>query len=161
MTEFSAFFEGYFDAWRRNEAAAIENHWATDEPAPFYKAEEIDEVFSDWESLRAYWRHNEGFNERIELSGSDVKAQPCGADRFLCALKMRWDIEFSQNARTITGQPFSWAGQAMGGNNHVISMLKRDADALKLMAWIEAPNAPITYMAELYMRNTREGFDRS
>jgi hypothetical protein len=34
-------------------------------------------------------------------------------------------------------------------------MLKEISDHWKLTAWIEAPNAPINYIAELYMKNVR------
>ena len=53
MNDVQQFFEAYREAWRENSAQRIESFWATDEPAPFYKAEEIDEVFTDWSQLRA------------------------------------------------------------------------------------------------------------
>ena len=46
----------------------------------------------------------------------------------------------------------------MGGDNHVVAMLKETAGTLKLCAWIEAPNAPINYIADLYLKNVRSGF---
>ncbi len=60
------------------------------------------------------------------------------------------------------GSAFAWAGQTMGGDNHVVALLKESAGTWKLNAWIEAPNAPINYIADLYLKNVRSGFaDRS
>lgn len=158
MNDLDQFFAAYRDAWRQNSAKAIESFWATDEPAPFYKAEEIDEVFMDWGQLRAYWSHNEGFNDAVELTFDDIRAQPAGAGRQLVAIRMRWDIRFAADARNMDGSPFSWAGQSMGGSNHVIAMLVETPDGPRLAAWIEAPNAPISYIAQLYLQNVRPGF---
>ena len=155
MQTLDKFFSDYRAAWRANSAEQIESFWATDEPGPFYKAEEIDEIMTDWDALRAYWRHNEGFNETNELSYSDFKSQSVGDDRLLVGMRMRWDIKFADDARLMDGSAFSWAGQKMGGDNHVIALLREAAEELKLTAWVEAPNAPILYMADLYMKNTR------
>ena len=157
MLTIEKFFEQYQSAWRANSAEQIESFWATGEPGPFYKAEEIDEIMTDWEQLRAYWRHNEGFNETNELSFSDIQSQPAGADRLLVGMRMRWDIKFSKAAKLMDGSAFAWAGESMGGTNHVIALLKETPEALKLTAWIEAPNAPINYIAELYLKNFRPG----
>ena len=160
MSNLDEFFTNYRQAWRSNSARQIESFWATDEPAPFYKAEEMDEVITDWERLRAYWRHNEGFNKAIELTFENIQAQPAGQDRQLVAIRMRWDIQFAEGATTMDGRPFSWAGQSMGGSNHVIAMAAETESGPRLAAWVEAPNAPITYMAELYMNAVRPGFPK-
>ena len=160
MTAIHEFLSAYREAWSENRAERIETFWATDEPGPFYKAEEIDAIMTDWDQLRAYWRHNEGFNEAIDLNFSDLCSQSAGADRHLIGIRLRWDIRFAADAKLMDGSPFSWAGRSMGGTNHVIAMLRTDCDDPKLTAWIEAPNAPITYMAELYMKNVRPEFLR-
>lgn len=161
MREIEIFFEQYRKAWAMNSAAKIESFWDTAEFGPVYKAEEIDGVFTSWKELRAYWEHNEGFHDAIELSFSEYRSQPVGTESRMVAMRMRWDIRFSAEAKLMDGSPFSWAGQSMGGDNHVIALLKEISGAWKLAAWIEAPNAPISYIADLYMRNVRSGFPTS
>ena len=155
MQAIEDFFEQYRKAWRSNSADSIKSFWDTTEPGPFYKAEEIDGIFTDWDELTAYWRHNESFNEWIELSFSEHQAQTAGADRRLVGMRMRWDIKFSNDAKLMDGSGFAWAGQTMGGDNHVIALLKEMSGTWKLTAWIEAPNAPINYIADLYLKNVR------
>lgn len=158
MPDVKAFFASYKNAWWANSAEQIESHWATDEPQPFYKAEEIPQIMTDWDSVRAYWQHNEGFNEVNELSFADLVTQPLGESRLMAGLKMRWDIKFADDARQIDGSPFTWAGQTMGGNNHVAACLVRVGDDWRLTSWVEAPDAPILYMADLYLKNVRPDF---
>lgn len=158
MSSLDEFLDGYRQAWCANSATRIESFWDTSEPRPFYKAEEIDHIITDWDDLRAYWKHNEGFNELNELSYSDIVQQPMGADRLLLGLKMRWDIRFARDARQIDGSGFAWAGQCMGGDNHVAACLKQVTGDWRLTSWVEAPDAPILYMANLYTKNVRPDF---
>jgi hypothetical protein len=147
----------YQRAWQANSAAAIENHWDTHQP-PLYKAEEIQTFFTSWEDLRAYWRHNEAFNSANELSWREFRVQAVTPDVQLLGMRMRWDIRFASGARNMDGSGFAWAGQAMGGENHVVACLKKVGAAWRFVSWVEAPDAPILYMAELYRRNVRPDF---
>jgi hypothetical protein len=158
MADVDDFFARYQGAWRANSAAQIETFWDTRETRPFYKAEEIDHIITDWGSLRGYWQHNEGFNEANELLFSDIVTQTMGDARLLVGIKMRWDIRFAKNARQLDGSTFAWAGQTMGGNNHVAACLKMVDDDWRLTSWVEAPDAPILYIADLYMKNVRPDF---
>jgi len=158
MSDVEAFLALYREAWRHNSAAEIESFWDAGMAKPFYKAEEIDHIITDWEPLRAYWKHNESFNEINELSYANVITQPMGDDRVLIGLKMRWDIRFAADARQIDGSAFAWAGQTMGGENHVACCLRQVDDDWRLTSWVEAPDAPILYMADLYMKNVRPDF---
>ena len=160
MTDVEDFFTRYKSAWwaKSNSADRIESLWDTGEPQPFYKAEEIPHFMTDWESLRAYWRHNEGFNEINELSFADFVTQPMGESRLLVGLKMRWDIKFAADAKQIDGSTFAWAGQTMGGDNHVAACLKQVDNDWRLTSWVEAPDAPILYIADLYLKNVRPDF---
>ena len=38
---------------------------------------------------------------------------------------MRWDILFAPDARMPDGTPFQWRGQAMGGDDHVVTQLRQ------------------------------------
>jgi len=158
MTDIDDFFASYKRAWWANSPAQIESHWDTGAPQPFYKAEEIPHFMTDWDSLRAYWQHNEGFNEVNELSFSDLVVQPMGESRVMVGLKMRWDIKFAADAKQIDGSAFAWAGQTMGGDNHVAAALQQVDGNWRLTSWVEAPDAPILYIADLYLKNVRPDF---
>jgi hypothetical protein len=158
MQDIENFFQSYRGAWLANSASQIESFWDTSEPTAFYKAEEIQHIMTSWDDLRAYWKHNEGFNTSNELNFSNIVSKPMGDDRILAGTRMRWDIAFADDARNIDGSAFAWAGKTMGGENHVMACLKQVGGNWKLTSWVEAPDAPIMYMADLYMNNVRPDF---
>lgn len=143
-----AALDAYAAAWSTLRADAIERHWDATEPAPLYVAEEIDAPMQGFEAIRAYWRHNEAFHRKVSLRFSQTQAQPLGESRVLSVSMMHWDIAFA------SGQ-----SRAMGGSNRVAATWRATAGGPKLVAWIEAPLAPITYFRRLYEAAVTPGFD--
>ena len=158
MREIEILLQEYADAWAANDAGRLEEFWDRSEPVPFYKAEEIDQFFADWDSLRAYWVGNEGMHERVELRFSDFLFKPVSEQAIIAIFRMRWDILFAADARNPDGTPSTWRGQAMGGDNHVLALLRRTANGWRLAGWSETPKAPILYIADLYLHNVRPDF---
>ncbi len=155
-----SFLASYRQQWWSNSASGIEDHWDTS-AAPFYKAEEIKHIITDWNDLRAYWKHNETFNSVNELNYADIQSHALSDDILLVGMKMRWDIKVADNVKNMDGSSFAWAGETMGGDNHVMACFKTIDGELKLSAWVEAPDAPILYMADLYKQNVRPDFGKT
>jgi hypothetical protein len=151
---------GYARAWRDNDAQALEAFWDKADERPFYKPEEFDEVMSGWDAVRKYWQHNEQFHERVDLNFADIQTKPLGDDWVMAVFRMRWDILFSADARLPDGSPFQWRGQAMGGDDHVVTLWRQRVRTWYLCTWIEVPMAPISYIANLYLKNLSPGFPR-
>ncbi|MCC5862198.1 MAG: nuclear transport factor 2 family protein [Gammaproteobacteria bacterium] len=145
--EIRALFAAYSEAWAANDPARLEAHWDTTDPVPVYLAEEIDSPMTDWDSLRAYWRHNEGFHEKVRLVFSEFAFKPLDDSQVMVVLHMRWDIRFR-----------NFASEAMGGDNRVVTTVRRVGDDWRLTSWTEAPLAPITYMRRLYERSVSPDF---
>ncbi len=161
MTDYQAFFDSYSAAWRANDAKAIEAHWFKDGPAPLYKPEEIFHFIADWDALRAYWQHNEQFHSAVELRLHDPIIRPVSDDLDIVVARMRWDILFAPDAKMPDGAPFIHRGTAMGGHNHVLMMFKKTPDGPRLTMWSETPDAPVSYVAELYKKDVSEGFPKT
>lgn len=140
-------FAAYSEAWAANDPIRLEAHWDTSDPVPVYLAEEIDTPMTDWESLRAYWRHNEGFHEKVRLVFSDFAFKPLDGSQVMVVFHMRWDIRFR-----------NFASEAMGGDNRVVATVRQVGDEWRLTSWTEAPLAPITYMRRLYERSVSPDF---
>ncbi len=140
-------FDSYREAWAANEASLLEAHWDVSDPTPVYLAEEIDQPITDWDGLRAYWRHNEGFHEKVRLGFSGYVYKPLGDDRVMVVFDMRWDIRFR-----------NFESDAMGGDNRVVTTLRRVDGQWRLTSWAEAPIAPIIYMRRLYERDVASDF---
>lgn len=134
----------YAAAWADGRATTIAAFW--DAAAfRFYKAEEVETVFTDWAAAEAYWRGNEKMHEAIRLDFADVTALPLDGPFSLLIAHMRWDIRFRSDA------PAAVAGRAMGGDNHVVALLHGD----RFAGWCEAPDAPISYVRRLYENSAR------
>ena len=146
-TAIKALFASYEQAWAANDPAQLEAHWDTDDATPVYLAEEIDQPMTDWAAVRAYWKHNEGFHEKVRLSFSDYTFKPLSEDAVMVVMQMRWDIRFK-----------NFTSEAMGGDNRVVTTLRRVGDQWRLTSWSEAPLAPIVYMRRLYERDVAPDF---
>jgi len=46
----------------------------------------------------------------------------------------------------------------MGGDDHVLTLVVRTPGGWRLAGWSETPDAPITYISQLYLRNVKPGF---
>jgi hypothetical protein len=151
-----AFFDSYTEAWRANSLERIAQHWSP-EHFVFYKAEEIANYFVKWDELLAYWRHNEQFHEQVELTFGRFDARPAAPGLVAAPVPMRWDILFSKDAKTPDGHPFTYRGIPLGGDNHVLCLLRQLEGGWKLCGWSETPDSPILYVAELYKKDVRPG----
>jgi hypothetical protein len=130
------------EAWT-GSASDIAALWDAD-VFRFYKAEEVDHIFHRYEDAFAYWQANAGMHAAVRLQFADVTAVPLDGRFSAATMAMRWDIRFAD------GAPGQLAGKAMGGHNHVIALVTDSDAGLRWAAWSETPDAPITYMRQLY-----------
>jgi len=150
VKQITTFFDSYSAAWAANDGAAIAAHWDGTDPAIFYKAEEIASVFTSWTDITQYWAHNEAFHDKVRLKFSGPQIRPLPGGYAMVIVKMRWDIAFATGKKTFENQDFEHGGKAMGGENHVVTLMKETPEGLKLCGWSETPDAPITYMGRMY-----------
>ena len=139
----------YARAWRVNLAEDIAAHWHA-RRFVFYKAEEVERMMTDWDQVLAYWRGNEALHEAVVLRFEDVAARPLGESICAASARMRWDIRFADDARMPDGSAFAHRGRAMGGENHVALLLAREGGETGLVGWVEAPDAPLTWLRRRY-----------
>lgn len=140
----------YAKAWAANDAGAIASHWDFSEPEPFYKAEEVISYFHNADDIRAYWENNQRFHDAIRLQFEKIHVRDMPGDLAMVFFEMRWDIKFAEQATLPDGSNFASAGKRMGGDNHVLALVKETAAGAKLIGWSETPDAPISYMRRLY-----------
>lgn len=149
-TNIESLLESYSQAWAMNDPDKIAEHWDSSDPEPFYKAEEVLHYYHSLDEITKYWQHNERFHEHIRLQFSNISCKSLPGDYAIAFIHLRWDIKFAENVTTMDGVAFSHAGKSMGGENHVLALIRDTESGLKLAGWSETPNAPITYMRQLY-----------
>lgn len=150
IEQIKSLLESYSAAWAANDAEKIAAHWDAEEQEPFYKAEEILNYYHSLDEIKEYWAHNERFHEKICLKFSNISLKPLPGNYAVVFIRMRWDIRFAKNVTNKEGAAFSHAGKAMGGENHVLALVRESGSSVKLVGWNETPDAPITYMGQLY-----------
>jgi len=143
--------QNYSQAWRQLSAEGIAACWEPDRFI-FYKAEEIESIFHDWQQVLTYWRNNESLHKALSLGFSDLQQKKLSDDLIVATVRMRWDIRFADDAN-LAGAVFPHRGKAMGGDNHVVIFLCATQNGWKICGWSETPDAPLTYMRSLYLNN--------
>ena len=148
-TDVERFFSNYAAAWSENDSELIASHWDTEDREPFYKAEEVPRYFHRFDDIKDYWRNNERAHAKIRLKFTQLSTKDLGDTEAIVFVHMRWDIKFAQS-EAAEGPAAQHAGKAMGGENHVLALLRMTENGLKLRGWSETPDAPIAYVRRLY-----------
>ena len=144
-------FAAYSQGWAGLAADGITPHWHAGD-FRFYKAEEMRAVYTAWDDALAYWRMNEALHSAVDLRFGEVQDMGLPGPATLALAKMDWRITFAEDAVDPEGRPFRHAGKAMAGWNHVLSAWEEREGRLGLTGWMEVPDAPPIYLADLYFR---------
>lgn len=121
----------------------LPSFWDQSDLAPFYIAEEISEIMTDWPTIEAYWQGTKATSGWIDVE-YDLIAQKClGPADMLILFDLRWDMSVDGFDNPI------------GGSNRVIAGLRPIDGTWKFHTWVEAPLAALIYMQKLYEKNVR------
>ncbi len=145
LAEAESFFARYSAAWDGVVAPPILAFWDRAR-FQYYKAEEVKRFFHDFAELEAYFVGNEKLHKAVRLRFSEFALRPLSAPYAVVTMRMAWRIAFLDDA------PGSLAGAIMGGDNHILALLAVEDGEIRLSGWSETPDAPITYMRDLYTR---------
>ena len=132
-------------AWNANDYEAIKALWDRDDPAPIYQAEEEMHAAIDWPMVDDYFVRTAKINQAVRLTFSDVHIKFTGGQDAVVLYQLHWEIKLSMYPK------------ALGGDNRVLTMLRKVNDAWKFHTYIEAPLSPIAYVRTLYESQVRSG----
>lgn len=149
--DLSELLDAYSAAWANLTTEGIADFWRRDH-FRFYKAEEVPEVFTEFPSALAYWRANENLHESVDLKFSGLLDLGIPGPARMTSCRLDWRIGFRDDARDKEGRPFRHAGKAMSGWNHVLSLWEEVDRRWYLTGWMEAPDAAVVYLTDLYYR---------
>jgi len=121
----------------------LPSFWDQSDEAPFYIAEEITDVMTDWPTVEAYWQGTKASSGWIDVE-YDLITQKClGPKDMLILFDLRWDMSVDGFDNPI------------GGSNRVVAGLRLVEQDWKFHTWVEAPLAALIYMEQLYEKNVR------
>jgi ketosteroid isomerase-like protein len=128
--ELTAFLARYAEAYNRQDYAALLAMWDQDDPAAFYMAEEIDPPMHGWTTIRAYFARP-GVLDGIRNEYSNVRAHYVAPDVAVATYRLRFDIKVRGMA-------------PLSSFDRVVALFRRKEDGWKMIAYAEAPQAPLT-----------------
>lgn len=147
-TEIQAFLDEYAEVYNRQDYETLLGMWDQDHPNPIYMAEEIDPPLHGWNRIRAYFNPKPGFTvlDGIRNEYSDVRAQYLTDDLVLATYRLRFDIKVKR-------QP------AMSSWDRVVAVFRKKESGWKLIAYAEAPQAPLTMVRKMLQNQVPDDFD--
>ena len=142
-TEMQAVFDAVAASFEVNDFVTLKTLWDSDDPAPFYLAEEHEVLVSDWGALCDYWALTTKVNAGCSLRWQVAAAKLLTPDHAACMFTLDWKI-------LITGM-----AEPYGGFNRGQAVLRRTDGGWRFRTYVEAPLAPITYLKKLYVETGR------
>jgi ketosteroid isomerase-like protein len=147
-TEIQGWLDSYAEVYNRQDYAALLRFWDAEDPDVIYMAEEIDPPMHGWGRLNAYFNPKPGVQvlDGIRNRYSEVRARYLAPDLALATYKLEFDIKV-KGMRPMT----SW--------DRVMAVFRRKDGQWKMVAYGEAPMAPLTMVRRMLQEAVPEDFD--
>jgi ketosteroid isomerase-like protein len=145
--ELQAWLDTYAEIYNRQDYAALLKLWDQDDPDVIYMAEEIDPPMHGWGRLNAYFNPKPGVQvlDGIYNRYSEVRARYLAPDLALATYKLEFDIKVKNM-------------KAMSSWDRVMAVFRRKDGEWKMVAYGEAPMAPLTMVRRMLEKAVPEEF---
>jgi ketosteroid isomerase-like protein len=146
--EIQAFLDGYAEIYNRQDYEALLAMWDREFVGAIYMAEEVDPPMHGWARIDKYFNPVPGIKilDGIYNEYSDVRASYLAEDLAVATYHLRFDIKVRRQ-------------KAMSSWDRVMAVLRRQDDGWKLVAYAEAPMAPLTMVRRMLENQVPENFE--
>lgn len=146
--QIQAFLDQYAAAYNRQDYETLLSMWDQDYPYPVYMAEEVDPPMHGWQRIQGYFNPKPGFTvlDGIRNAYSDVRANYLSADVAIATYKLRFDIKVKRQ-------------KAISSWDRVMAVLRKKDGEWKMLAYAEAPMAPLTMVRKMLQEAVPDDFD--
>ena len=146
--ELQEWLNGYAEVYNRQDYDALLRMWDQDFAGAIYTAEEVDPPLHGWDRINRYFNPIPGFSvlDGIRNEYSDVRASYLAPNLAVATYRLRFDIKVKRQ-------------QAMSSWDRVLAVFRKTADGWKLVAYAEAPMAPLTMVRKMLENAVPEDFD--
>ena len=130
------------DRWNSQDFATVLELWDTNEPAPFYLAEEQDDWFIGWEALRGYLDPPRpspmlyGIREEMH----NIKVNQIAPDLAMAAWDMHFEMKMGRS-------------KPIGEDVRVSAILRLTPEGWRYIYWAESPLTATVYIRKLLEQN--------
>ena len=146
--EIQAFLDEYAQAYNRQDYDTLLGMWDRDFGGAIYMAEEVDPPMHGWDRIDKYFNPIPGVKilDGIYNEYSDVRASYLADDLAVATYHLRFDIKVRRQ-------------KAMSSWDRVLAVLRRKDGDWKLVAYAEAPMAPLTMVRRMLQDKVPEEFE--
>jgi ketosteroid isomerase-like protein len=146
--EIQAFLDQYAAAYNRQDYETLLSMWDRDYPYPIYMAEEVDPPMHGWQRIQGYFNPKPGFTvlDGIRNAYSDVRANYLSADVAIATYRLRFDIKVKRQ-------------KALSSWDRIMAVLRKKDGEWKMLAYAEAPMAPLTMVRKMLQEAVPDDFD--
>ncbi len=149
-TEIQAFLNEYAKAYNRMDYDTVLAMWDKQFDGAIYMAEEVDPPMHGWDRINKYFNPVPGVQilDGIYNEYSDVRASYLSEDLAVATYHLRFDIKVKRQA-------------AMSSWDRVMAVLRKVDGDWKLVAYAEAPMAPLTMVRRMLEDQVPKEFSES
>ena len=146
--EIQDFLNEYAEVYNRQDYDTLLTMWDRDFGGAIYMAEEVDPPMHGWDRITKYFNPVPGVKilDGIYNEYSDVRASYLTDDLAVATYHLRFDIK-------VRRQP------AMSSWDRVMAVLRKKDGEWKLVAYAEAPMAPLTMVRRMLEDKVPEEFE--
>jgi ketosteroid isomerase-like protein len=147
--ELQSWLDTYAAVYNRQDYPALLQMWDQGDPDVVYMAEEIDPPMHGWGKLNAYFNPKPGVQvlDGIRNTYTEVRARYLAPDLALATYKLEFDIK-------VKGM------QPMSSWDRVMAVFRRKDGQWKMLAYGEAPMAPLTMVRRMLQDAVPVDFER-
>ena len=148
-SELQSWLDSYAEIYNRQDYPALLQLWDRDDPDVVYMAEEIDPPMHGWGKLDAYFNPKPGVKvlDGIRNRYSEVRARFLAPDLALATYKLEFDIK-------VKGM------KPMSSWDRVMAVFRRRDGHWKMVAYGEAPMAPLTMVRRMLQEAVPDNFEQ-
>jgi ketosteroid isomerase-like protein len=147
--DLQSWLDAYADVYNRQDYPALLRMWDRDDPDVIYMAEEIDPPMHGWGKLNAYFNPKPGVQvlDGIRNRYTEVRARYLAPDLALATYRLEFDIK-------VKGM------KPMSSWDRVMAVFRRKDGQWKMVAYGEAPMAPLTMVRRMLQEAVPADFDQ-
>ncbi len=151
-TELANFVASYEARWRAMDWEGLGRHWAQDDPALYYLAEEMEQPFHSWEDVARYWRFNGRLIRRMAMRTTRHRFRRLSDDIASLIYAMAWGAELEA--------PSGMESKPVAGEVWVMALARRTDDGWRYFHYVEAPHASLPFLVGVHERQAAAAVER-
>ncbi len=136
------------EIWNSQEFSRLKDVWDSDDPEPWYVAEEVETAFRTWPEIEKYWGPGRRVLRAFRWQFSNLQVKALTTDLALALFDHFYEIELA------VGPP----APPTAGFDRCLTIFRRTPDGWKHILYAQCPLGPDTYVRALRQKIVKPDF---